>query len=544
MNNLLKSRELLQQQIATAEAQLSQLKTELELTERQIAAETTAAAEATSHPGIVAGLEKSTEGKRRYPLEQDEYRRYGRQMIVDQIGLEGQLKLRASSVLIVGAGGLGCPAAMYLAGAGVGTIGIIDGDTVEGSNLHRQVLHRTKNVGKFKVDSAIEYLKELNPHPKYIPYHTHLTPADAPSIFSPYDLILDCTDNPATRYLISDTAVLLGKPLVSASALRTEGQLMVLNYPPQKPDEKSSASSTDDPPPTTTKDTTTTIGGPCYRCVFPKPPPAASVTSCADGGIVGPVVGVMGVLQALETIRILTQTKATTPPTPPTLHLFSAFSNPPFRSIRLRPRRRDCVACSPTAGTITLDSLRNGSMDYVQFCGGVVGPEALLGVEERISAREYWRRYRERRRVEAEAELEREEPILIDVREAVQFGLGALEGSVNIPMSLILSSPPSSSSTAQSNGDSNSTAESTVNGAYPTGTTTTIARPSWYPSSLLDTSPTRPIHVVCRLGNDSQVAVRKLKELGVDRGGERWVGDIRGGLRAWRDEVEAEFPDY
>ncbi|EQL31153.1 hypothetical protein RJZ56_006458 [Blastomyces dermatitidis] len=544
MKNLLQSRELLQQQIATTEAQLSQLKAELELTERQIAAETTATSEATSRSEVVNGGTKPTEGIRRYPLEQDEYRRYGRQMIVEQIGLEGQLKLRGSSVLIVGAGGLGCPAAMYLAGAGVGTIGIIDGDTVEGSNLHRQVLHRTKNVGKFKVDSAIEYLKELNPHPKYIPYHTHLTPAEAPSIFSPYGLILDCTDNPATRYLISDTAVLLGKPLVSASALRTEGQLMVLNYPPQKPAEKPSASSTNNSP------STTTIGGPCYRCVFPKPPPAASVTSCADGGIIGPVVGLMGVLQALETIRILTQTTTTTatPTTPPTLHLFSAFSNPPFRSIRLRPRRRNCAACSPTAGTITLDSLRSGLMDYVQFCGGVVGPQALLGVEERISAREYWRRYREQLQAEAEAEeevkVEREEPILIDVREAVQFGLGALEGSVNIPMSLILSSSSSSSSSSTVQSNSNSTAESAANGTHPTSNKATTTLPSWYPSSLLDANPTRPIHVVCRLGNDSQVAVRKLKELGVDRGGERWVGDIRGGLRAWRDEVEAEFPDY
>ncbi|OJD21172.1 hypothetical protein ACJ73_07491 [Blastomyces percursus] len=530
MKNLLQSRELLRQQIATTEAQLSQLKAELERTERQIAAETPSTAGATSRPEVMNGGKETTEGKRRYPLEQDEYRRYGRQMIVEQIGLEGQLKLRGSSVLLVGAGGLGCPAAMYLAGAGVGTIGIIDGDTVEGSNLHRQVLHRTKNVGKFKVDSAIEYLKELNPHPRYIPYHTNLTPTEAPSIFSSYDLILDCTDNPATRYLISDTAVLLGKPLVSASALRTEGQLMVLNYPPQKPAGEPPASSTENTAPTDT------IGGPCYRCVFPKPPPAASVTSCADGGIIGPVVGAMGVLQALEAIRILTQTTTATPTTPPTLNLFSAFSNPPFRSIRLRPRRRDCAACSPTAATITLDSLRSGSMDYVQFCGGVVGPQALLEVEERISAREYWKRYRE------QAKVEREEPILIDVRETVQFGLGALEGSVNIPMSRILSSSSTlSSSMVQSNSDS--TAESVVNGTYPTSTTRTTL-PSWYPSSLLDTSSTRPIHVVCRLGNDSQVAVRKLKELGVDRGGERWVGDIRGGLRAWRDEVEAEFPDY
>ncbi|EEH06402.1 molybdenum cofactor biosynthetic protein [Histoplasma capsulatum G186AR] len=529
MEDLLKSREFLQQQIATTEAQLSQLNAALERTEQQIAAgRPTTATTTTNKPETVNKGEVPSEQNRRYPLEQDEYRRYGRQMIVDQIGLDGQLKLRESSVLIVGAGGLGCPAAMYLAGAGVGTIGIIDGDTVEESNLHRQVLHRTRNVGKFKVDSAIRYLKELNPYPKYIPYRVNLTPAHAPSIFSPYDLILDCTDNPATRYLISDTAVVLGKPLVSASALRTEGQLMVLNYPPQKPVDQLSALPTE-----------TTTGGPCYRCVFPKPPPAASVTSCADGGILGPVVGVMGVLQALEAIRVLTQTTSATSTTmSPTLHLFSAFSSPPFRSIRLRQRRQDCAACSPTARTITLDSLRSGSMDYVQFCGGVVGAQALLGAEERISAREYWRRYQERWGEEGEGE----SPILIDVREAVQYGLGALKGSVNIPISSILSSSSSSTSATQLN--SGSLVETAPNGTSAVASTIALNLPSWYPSSLLDTDPTRPIHVVCRLGNDSQVAVRKLKELGVDRGGERWVGDIRGGLKAWREEVEPEFPDY
>ncbi|EER36877.1 molybdenum cofactor biosynthetic protein [Histoplasma capsulatum H143] len=161
MEDLLKSREFLQQQIATTEAQLSQLNAALERTERQIAVgRPTTATTTTNQPETVNKGEVPSERNRRYPLEQDEYRRYGRQMIVDQIGLDGQLKLRESSVLIVGAGGLGCPAAMYLAGAGVGTIGIIDGDTVEESNLHRQVLHRTRNVGKFKVDSAIQYLKE------------------------------------------------------------------------------------------------------------------------------------------------------------------------------------------------------------------------------------------------------------------------------------------------------------------------------------------------------------------------------------------------
>ncbi|KAK2795030.1 hypothetical protein FQN50_009809 [Emmonsiellopsis sp. PD_5] len=519
MNPLEESRECLQQQIATTEAQLSQLKAELQRTERQIAAENATTTTSTSPSVDVNGngngdidddekrqTDKITLPLRTYPLEQEEYRRYGRQMIVEQIGIEGQLKLRNASVLIVGAGGLGCPAAMYLAGAGVGRLGIVDGDTVEASNLHRQVLHRTKNIGKFKVDSAVEYLRELNPHPTYTPYAAPLTPQTSIDLFTPYDLILDCTDNPATRYLISDTAVLLNKPLVSASALRTEGQLMVLNNPPLPPDDPSGN------------------GGPCYRCVFPTPPPAASVVSCADGGIIGPVVGVMGVLQAIEAIKVLTSSStASTAAQKPSLTLFSAYSTPAFRSIKLRPRRAKCAACSPQR-TITAESLRSGSMDYVQFCGGVVGSGGgALKAEERISAREYARRFYE---VGGKG---KQAPILIDVREPVQYSIAALEGSVNVPMSKFLALPTTPTANANTN----------------TNTNTVYEVPSWFPPDLLPS--TKPIHVVCRLGNDSQVVVRRLKEMGLDRdseGGERWIGDIKGGLRAWREEVEGGFPDY
>ncbi|KAK2735842.1 Urmylation protein [Onygenales sp. PD_40] len=516
MNPLEQSRERLQQQIATTEARLSQLKAELERTERQIAAENWTTSTSTSVDvdvngngnGCIDNDEKRQTGKTplpspTYPLEQEEYRRYGRQMIVEQIGIEGQLKLRNASVLIVGAGGLGCPAAMYLAGAGVGRLGIVDGDTVEASNLHRQVLHRTKNIGKFKVDSAVEYLRELNPHPTYTPHAAPLTPQTSIDLFTPYDLILDCTDNPATRYLISDTAVLLNKPLVSASALRTEGQLMVLNNPPLPPDDTSGN------------------GGPCYRCVFPTPPPAESVVSCADGGIIGPVVGVMGVLQAIEAIKVLTSSSATSTASPtgqkPSLTLFSAYSTPAFRSIKLRPRRANCAACSPQR-TITAESLRSGSMDYVQFCGGAVGSGDALKAEERISAREYARRFYEVGDCKG-----KETPTLIDVREPVQYSIAALEGSVNVPMSKFLSLPTPAN----------------------TNTNTAGELPSWLPPDLLPS--TKPIHVVCRLGNDSQVVVRRLKEMGLDRdreGRERWIGDIKGGLRAWREEVEGGFPDY
>ncbi|EEP81183.1 dinucleotide-utilizing enzyme [Uncinocarpus reesii 1704] len=390
-----------------------------------------------------------------------------------------------TGVLIVGAGGLGCPAALYLAGAGVGTLGIIDGDTVECSNLHRQVLHRTKNVGKFKVDSAIEYLQELNPHPKYIPYRTRLTPQEAPDIFVNYDIILD--------------SVLLGKAVVSASALRTEGQLMILNHPPRAPGDVS--------------------GGPCYRCVFPIPPPADSVVSCAEGGILGPVVGLMGVMQAVETIRVITSPLTADnggQSIVPALHLFSAYSTPPFRNIRLRKRRANCSACSAHR-SISIDSLRSGSTDYVQFCGSV-NPPSSHAARQRITPAEYNNTYL----AGASNGESAQTPILIDVREKVQFDVCALSNSVNIPISQILASsrPPIAKNNEGVRED----------------------LPSWLPGSISNSAS--PVYVVCRQGNDSQLVVQKLRKLGIDRNGERTVTDIKGGLKAWRIDVEPDFPDY
>ncbi|EER29842.1 Urmylation protein [Coccidioides posadasii str. Silveira] len=505
MTSIEDTRASLQAQILKAEQHLLQLKQQLAEIDHQASQDNTDTATPSSSAATTTESSDFNNGvredfwKRKWPLQQDEYRRYGRQMIVEQIGLQGQLKLRNAAVLIVGAGGLGCPAAMYLAGAGVGTLGIIDGDTVEASNLHRQILHRTKNAGKYKVDSAVEYLEELNPHPKYIPYRTRLTPHEAPDIFEKYDVILDCTDNPATRYLISDTAVLLGKPVVSASALRTEGQLMILNYPPRSPGDIS--------------------GGSCYRCVFPKPPPVDSVISCADGGIIGPVVGLMGVMQALETIRVIASpmtAETGEQSIVPSLHLFSAYSTPPFRNIRLRKRRANCSVCSANP-SITLESLRSGSTDYVQFCGSL-NPPSLLDSNQRITPTEY-----------IQAQLTRtscketvEEPILIDVREKVQYDICALPNSINIPISQILSS--SSLTSTQNLGKQSAD------------------QPSWLPVSIFNSSDA--VYIVCRQGNDSQVAVQKLRELGIDRNGERTIADMKGGLKAWRRDVEPDLPDY
>lgn len=347
----------------------------------------------------------------------------------------------------------------------------------------------------------------LNPLVTYIPHRTHLTPDAAPSIFNEYDIILDCTDNPATRYLISDTAVLLGKPLVSASALRTEGQLMVLNYPPRPPGDKD--------------------GGPCYRCVFPKPPPADSVISCADGGIMGPVVGTMGVLQALEAIKVITgpgvDALSQTPHRdPPVLQIFSAYSNPLFRTIRLRSRRINCAVCSASA-TVSLDTIRSGSTDYIFFCGSASLP-SLLGPGERLSPQEY----RERHPQDVHGELEQAPSMphtIIDVRDQTQFGICNLDNSINIPISKILASLPTPTTQELQGNDHE------------------VQPPSWLSSEIpLDSND--PIYVVCRLGNDSQIAVKKLKDLGLDRNGQRFIGDIRGGFRAWREQIDPEWPKY
>jgi adenylyltransferase/sulfurtransferase len=306
-------------------------------------------------------------------------------------------------------------------------------------------------------------------------------------IVDAYDIVLDCTDTPASRYLISDSCVILNKPLVSASALRTEGQLMILNDPPRLPGDLD--------------------GGLCYRCVFPKPPPAETVVSCGDGGILGPVVGVMGILQALEAIKVITRSGTGNVAEPPTLLLFSAYSTPQFRSIRLRRRKANCAACSASA-TVTKESLLSGSMDYVQFCG-LADPVNLLSPEERITATEYGSK-------------RGKDSVLIDVREKVQFDLCSLEGSINIPFSEIV-------------GYTDKTGEESE------GITKELTQ---LKTLLEDQKSVAPVYVICRLGNDSQVAVKKIKQMKPGSSVMRWIGDIKGGLKSWRQDVDPEFPDY
>ena len=345
----------------------------------------------------------------------------------------------------------------------------------------------------------------LNPKIRCKTYPDHLVATTSVGIFQQYDLVLDCTDNPASRYLISDTAVLTEKPLVTASALRTEGQLMILNDPPRKPKDLAN--------------------GPCYRCVFPNPPPADTVIACGEGGILGPVVGVMGVLMALEAIKLLANQNELPVETAigtdrkrneraASMLLYSAYNNPPFRNVRLRGRRKGCVACS-TDAKITKETLAaSGSQFYETFCGtkNVVN---LLSHAERISPE-----------AAHHAHLSGTRPLILDVRDATQFGICHLESSINIPFTLIESASGSSDEVANDPTDEHQRGELRAL------------------ESLRTQAQDSPLHIVCRYGNDSQLAVRKLKELGFDNGGSRWIGDIKGGLHAWKQEVDPSWPEY
>src|SRR5437867_4330750 len=262
------------------------------------------------------------------PLTNDEILRYSRHLIRPDVGVEGQRRLKAARILLIGAGGLGSPLALYLAAAGVGTLGLVDFDVVDVSNLHRQVLHGTKDVGRPKLESARERICDVNPHVHVEPYETRLTSANALDIIRDYDIVIDGTDNFATRYLTNDACVLLGKPNVYGSIFRFEGQASVFALEE----------------------------GPCYRCLFPEPPPPGLVPSCAEGGVLGVLPGLVGTIQATEGIKLILGAGE---PLVGRLLLIDALSMQ-FRTVRLR-KDPTCPAC----GTHEITEL----IDYDQFCG-------------------------------------------------------------------------------------------------------------------------------------------------------------------------------
>src|SRR5215470_5917652 len=262
-------------------------------------------------------------------LTAEEIKRYSRHLIMPEVGVDGQKKLKAGSVLCIGAGGLGSPAAMYLAAAGVGRIGMVDFDVVDFSNLQRQLLHGTSSVGRSKLDSAKDRLKDLNPHVEIDTYETTVSSDNALELFEPYDVILDGTDNFPTRYLVNDACVLTGKPNAYGSIFRFEGQASVF----------------------------ATKEGPCYRCLYPEPPPPGLVPSCAEGGVLGILPGIIGVIQGTEAIKLILGTGE------PLIGRFLIYDalKMRFRELKLR-KDPDCPVCG-THPTVTK------LIDYEQFCG-------------------------------------------------------------------------------------------------------------------------------------------------------------------------------
>ena len=328
----------------------------------------------------------------------------------------------------------------------------------------------------------------LNPFVECVAICENLSTENVADILPNYDLTLDCTDTPNSRYLISDAAILLGKPIVFASALRTEGQMIVLNNPVGLQGDED--------------------GGPCYRCIFPNCPPVEATPTCGEGGILGPVVGVMGILQALEAIKILAcngqgsvekesldnNVKSNTT----TMTMFSAYSNPAFRTLKMRKRRKGCKACSKGA-ILNLSSFTSLHQPHAHFCHGISSP-SILSHEERVHPEQ----------LAVELRTAKERPLIVDVREKSHFDVFHLENSVNIPFSEVM---------------------------------------EWRDERDWMTKYTKlknrnPMYVLCRLGNDSQLAVQKFKAFGMDLDGQRYIGDVEGGWYAWRKKVAGHWPEF
>ncbi|HEX4286485.1 MAG TPA: molybdopterin-synthase adenylyltransferase MoeB [Terracidiphilus sp.] len=315
-------------------------------------------------------------------LTTDDLARYSRHLILPEVGMEGQRKLKAAKVLCVGTGGLGSPLAFYLAAAGIGTLGLVDFDVVDASNLQRQIIHSTKDIGRKKLDSAAEKLTALNPAMKIVKHETMLSSANALDILKDYDIVADGTDNFPTRYLVNDACVLLGKPNVYGSIFRFEGQASVF----------------------------ATKAGPCYRCLYPEPPPPGLVPSCAEGGVLGILPGLVGVIQATEVIKLILGNGL---PLIGRLLLVDSL-NMKFRELKLR-RNHECPVCGDHPTVTEL-------IDYENFCGIVpeTAQEANLknGIPQ-ISVKEL------KQRLDAGEDVQ-----LIDVREPYEYQIAQIGGKL------------------------------------------------------------------------------------------------------------------
>ena len=385
-------------------------------------------------------------------LTNEEVARYSRHLIMPEVGMEGQQKLKAARALCIGAGGLGSPVALYLAAAGVGTLGIVDFDEVDYSNLQRQIIHGTPDVGRSKLASAKSRLNALNPEVEVVTHEMALSSQNALALFADYDFVVDGTDNFPTRYLVNDACVLSGKPNVYGSIFRFEGQASVF----------------------------AAADGPCYRCMFPEPPPPGLVPGCAEGGVLGILPGVVGTIQATEAVKLILGVGE------PLINRFMIYDalRMKFRELKLR-RDPECPVCGDNPTVTEL-------IDYDQFCGvappadAPAVPAAADPVADAAATVE-----------ELKGRLDRDDPfLLLDVRETREFEICRIPGSVLIPL-----------------GD--------------------------LPSRLSELEGRDDIIVHCKSGVRSGKAVRLLHEAGY--AGAR---NLAGGILAWIDRIDPTLPKY
>ncbi|MDQ2925468.1 MAG: molybdopterin-synthase adenylyltransferase MoeB [Acidobacteriota bacterium] len=394
-------------------------------------------------------------------LSNEEIARYSRHLILPEVGMAGQQKLKAAKVLCVGTGGLGAPLAMYLAAAGIGTIGLVDFDVVDESNLQRQIIHSQSTVGMLKVDSAERMLNDLNKHVNIVKHNTMLTSANALDIFKDYDVIADGTDNFQTRYLVNDACVLTGKPNAYGSIFRFEGQASVF----------------------------ATEDGPCYRCLYPEPPPPGLVPSCAEGGVLGILPGLVGVIQATEVIKLVLGIGETLAGR---LLIIDALAMS-FRTLKLRKN----PAC-PMCGTHEIKQL----IDYDQFCGvekpAAVGPLEVSSHGKIDAGADMIEGIPQVSVEQLKARMDTgDKPYILDVREPHEYDIVNLGGQL-IPL-----------------------------GSLPDR------------FAEIPVSKDAEIFVHCRSGGRSQKASLALKAAGFTN-----VSNVAGGIGAWADRIDTSMPKY
>ena len=397
--------------------------------------------------------------QQRAKLTNDEIKRYSRHLILPEVGMEGQERLKAAKVLLIGSGGLGSPLALYLSAAGVGTIGMVEFDTVDFSNLQRQIIHFTTDVGKPKLQSAGEKIKALNPNVKFVPYETKITSDNALELIKDYDLVIDGTDNFPTRYLVNDACVMLKKPNDYGSIFRFEGMASV--FAPH-------------------------LGGPCYRCWYPEPPPPGMVPSCAEGGVLGVICGIIGNIQANEAVKLILGKGQ---PLMGRLLRFDALDMK-FKEYKI-PRDPNCPLCGPKP---TITKL----IDYLEFCGIGRGGEAAGSSGDSIVTPQETGLGPDDISVETLKQMRdrKEDFVLVDVRNPDEFAISEITGSVKLPLPDL-------------------------------------------PQRFQELPKDKLIVLHCKMGGRSARALGFLRGQGFQK-----LKNVAGGINAWAERIDTDLPQY